>query len=154
MKYFANEDREITITAIPIPQDIVDLMKADPPGFTAEQIEDLSAWKGKGTLINTLSTKNNAENNTNNKKVCINNIAFTPLNCTLSNATWVSGNSNGIDGTTTKCFDIVSGKKTILREGDMGTCNGTFTITSPPFTLPCSCTLIITDAGQDKVSGD
>lgn len=34
-----------------------------------------------------------------------------------------------------------------------GSCNGVFTLSSTPFTpYPCSCTLLITDAGQSEIT--
>lgn len=41
----------------------------------------------------------------------------------------------------------------VLRQGDSGTCTGTWTKIADGSTLTCTCDVEISDAGQDKVKG-
>jgi hypothetical protein len=69
-----------------------------------------------------------------------------PYTSTLYN--FVSG-SGSITATSLKCKCET---KFPLRKNDSGTCSGSWTLKASPFTsLSCSCTLKISDAGQQKV---
>lgn len=85
-------------------------------------------------------------------KILINGISWTvtPGACSLSGGTHLSGASVvpiAPSATNVRCDNIL-----VLREGDVGTCAGVFTVGS--LTVPCSCIFSIDDAGQSTVKGE
>lgn len=74
-------------------------------------------------------------------------VAFMASGCTLSGYTFVTGMGTLSTNTETKCEHLAHFKETAT-----GNCAGMFTLNASPFTpFPCSCSLKISNAGQDDV---
>jgi len=111
-------------------------------------VTPLGAWI-PGTPSYTVTKASKAEEN--NKKILLNIISWSMSGCILAGSAFVSG-AGSVSATALKCkCDSLS----VMREQDSGTCNGTFQPSGapPPPPVPCSCTFIISNAGQNKVKG-
>lgn len=101
-------------------------------------------WSPNGTETPTPASRASA---TGGKKMVINKIGWTPMGCTLAGCTWSSGFSMGVSATAAK---VKADGLPVVREGDTGICNGSFTNNSSGATVPCSCSLEVSSAGQTK----
>jgi len=131
-KEVANEDLKVNFT------------KTAPPDAVYAGDQPIDAVK----IVAIKATKTKA----NNKFVCANMItltftAGTPCPHTSVTHTFTSG-AGSINATAikTKVDNLL-----VLRKDDPGTCVGSWINTQSGLSVPCSCTLKISDAGQTKV---
>jgi len=100
------------------------------------------------TLVKQEASAAMAEGN----KILVNTISWVviPGACQLTSGTHVSGASiTPIFPSATK---VRCDYNPVLREGDIGICNGIFTVSGSPVT--CSCIFEIDEAGQTTVRGE
>jgi len=86
------------------------------------------------------------------KKLHITSFAWTvpPGSCIMAGAVHTSGGGS-ISADTSKCK---ADTQKCFKQFVKGSCNGIFTLPAPPgATLPCSCQIMIPNAGQIKVLG-
>ncbi len=89
----------------------------------------------------------------NNKKALIEKIEWIvkPETCTMPGFTHLGSTPDTyIEGSTTMC--LTEDKKLLLKL-DMGICQGNFANNANGLTVPCSCQIMIKNAGQEKVKG-
>jgi hypothetical protein len=89
-----------------------------------------------------------------NQKLCVGQLIFAfslvmPCPCTFSGHTFVAG--GGVLKAT--ALKSQSDNMSILRKNDMGNCSGSWVNNVSGATVPCSCQVRITDAGQVGVVG-
>lgn len=113
------------------------------PEFENEAAEAaFVAWSpGTYTQVQTSSAKVKAGGN----PILTTTLGWTASGCTFSGGTFVYGGGS-MDASSTK---ILCGGVKPMREGDSGTCTGSFTVGSSA--VACSCTVKISSAGQQKV---
>jgi hypothetical protein len=100
----------------------------------------------------------------NGKPVLINEISWFMITgaCTFAGHTHVGGSSVPVpapgfaNATPVKATTAQAKADTIklLRQDDIGKCNGTFTNNSTGATVPCQCEFKITNAGQNKARAE
>lgn len=84
------------------------------------------------------------------KKIIVNNLGWSPSGCVFAPNTFVSGSSSGISATSI----VTDSNNSIIRDGDIGTCAGTFINPNTGATIPCSCSLSIGSPGQVHVQSE
>ena len=85
------------------------------------------------------------------KDILCNKLVYTAAGCTLAGYSLVAGGGY-ISSTAEK---ITCDNLNPIREGDRGTCTGTFQQTAYPFSMqPCNCATEIKSAGQKKVEAE
>jgi len=105
-----------------------------------------------------------ADEKADSAEILVDEITWTviPLACSFAGHTHVSGSNNPIPSpgfNTGKAIEATAQYtkcegKLVLREGDSGICNGSFTNNSSGATVPCQCTFKISDAGQSDVKAE
>ena len=85
-------------------------------------------------------------------KVLLKKINWTVTRCSFSGHTHISGWSVSPIMATSKKAKCDG--QFVLRKNDSGTCQGTFVNNSSGATVPCVCSLKISDAGQTFVKGE
>lgn len=127
------------------------------PTFTVNIIP-LGSWvPGNPLYTITRSNKVNGGSNPLLNAFVNDDIGWTVTDCSLPGATLTSPGQGApdINNDSNKINARKGVQMKCMKKFANGTCAGVFTTNStPPTTIPCSCTFIITNAGQSKVRGN